>query len=89
MADVREAGRIREGDPVAGKIVLDEKGQPYGYRHTQISKSYRMVHKGIWRCTDFHESDQYFRHTLHIAFDEYAARQTPVESGLPEADWSV
>ena len=74
--DVREAGRVkREGDPITGKIVKDEKGQP-----VSIPGSLRSVKAIGWyieeygiaqismNLTDIHITP------VHIAFDEVCRR---------------
>ena len=70
--DVREAGRIkREGDPVNGKIVKDEKGQP-----VMIPGSLKSVKAIGWFIKEYGIAQISMNLTnlyitpLHIAFDE-------------------
>ena len=70
--DVREAGRImREGDPITGKVVLDEHGQP-----KSIPGSLKSVKAIGWYieeygCAQISMNLTNMRVTpLHIAFDE-------------------
>ena len=70
--DVREAGRKkREGDPVKGKIVLDEKGQP-----VMIPGSLKSVKAIGWFIKEYGIAQISMNLTnisvtpLHIAFDE-------------------
>src|SRR5450432_4066756 len=70
--DVREAGRVkREGDPVTGKIVKDEKGQP-----VSIPGSLRSVKAIGWYIEEYGIAQISMNLTnihitpVHIAFDE-------------------
>jgi glutamate formiminotransferase/formiminotetrahydrofolate cyclodeaminase len=70
--DVREAGRIkREGDPVTGKIVTDEKGQP-----VMIPGTLKSVKAIGWFIKEYGIAQISMNLTnisvtpLHIAFDE-------------------
>jgi glutamate formiminotransferase/formiminotetrahydrofolate cyclodeaminase len=70
--DVREAGRAkREGDPVTGKIVKDEKGQP-----VSIPGSLRSVKAIGWYIEEYGIAQISMNLTniqitpVHIAFDE-------------------
>lgn len=70
--DVREAGRVmREGDPITGKVVLDEQGQP-----KSIPGSLKSVKAIGWYieeygCAQISMNLTNIRITpLHIAFDE-------------------
>ena len=61
--DVRERGRVkREGNPITGKKVLDEKGKPVMIPgSSEICKSDRLVYRRIWNSSDLYEPDGYFR----------------------------
>ncbi len=70
--DVREAGRIlREGDPVTGKIILDENGEP-----KRIPGSLKKVRAIGWFIEEYGIAQISMNLTditvtpLHIAFDE-------------------
>jgi len=70
--DVREAGRIkREGDPVTGKIVLDERGQP-----VMVPGTLKSVKAIGWFIKEYGVAQISMNLTnisvtpLHIAFDE-------------------
>jgi glutamate formiminotransferase / formiminotetrahydrofolate cyclodeaminase len=70
--DVREAGRIkREGDPVSGNIIKDEKGQP-----VMIPGSLKAVKAIGWYIKEYGIAQISMNLTnisvtpLHIAFDE-------------------
>ncbi|HEY4337807.1 MAG TPA: glutamate formimidoyltransferase [Puia sp.] len=70
--DVREAGRVkREGDPVTGKIVKDEKGQP-----VSIPGTLRAVKAIGWYIEEYGIAQISMNLTnihitpVHIAFDE-------------------
>jgi glutamate formiminotransferase / formiminotetrahydrofolate cyclodeaminase len=70
--DVREAGRIkREGDPISGNIVRDEKGQP-----VMIPGSLKAVKAIGWYIKEYGIAQISMNLTdisitpLHIAFDE-------------------
>src|SRR5450432_1198459 len=74
--DVREAGRVkREGDPVTGKIVKDEKGQP-----VSIPGSLRSVKAIGWYIEEYGIAQISMNLTnihitpVHIAFDEVCKR---------------
>lgn len=61
--DVRERGRAkREGNPITGKIVKDEKGKNVMIPGTLKSvKAIGLVYRRVWNCSDLHELDGYFR----------------------------
>jgi glutamate formiminotransferase / formiminotetrahydrofolate cyclodeaminase len=70
--DVREAGRVkREGDPITGKIVTDEKGQP-----VSIPGSLKSVKAIGWFIEEYGVAQISMNLTninitpVHIAFDE-------------------
>ncbi len=70
--DVREAGRVkREGDPVTGKIVKDEKGQP-----VSIPGTLRSVKAIGWYIEEYGIAQISMNLTnidvtpVHVAFDE-------------------
>jgi glutamate formiminotransferase/formiminotetrahydrofolate cyclodeaminase len=74
--DVREAGRIkREGDPVNGAIVKDEKGKP-----VMIPGSLKSVKAIGWFIKEYNVAQISMNLTnlsitpLHIAFDEVCSR---------------
>jgi glutamate formiminotransferase / formiminotetrahydrofolate cyclodeaminase len=74
--DVREAGRVkREGDPVTGKIVKDEKGQP-----VSIPGSLRSVKAIGWYIEEYGIAQISMNLTniqitpVHVAFDEVCKR---------------
>jgi glutamate formiminotransferase/formiminotetrahydrofolate cyclodeaminase len=74
--DVREAGRVkREGDPVTGKIVKDEKGQP-----VTIPGSLRSVKAIGWYIEEYGIAQISMNLTnihitpVHVAFDEVCKR---------------
>lgn len=70
--DVREAGRVlREGDPVTGKIILDEKGEP-----TRIPGTLKKTRAIGWFIEEYGIAQISMNLTdisitpVHIAFDE-------------------
>ena len=74
--DVREAGRVkREGDPLTGKIVLDEKGNP-----VSIPGSLKSVKAIGWFIEEYGVAQISMNLTnikitsVHIAFDEVCKR---------------
>lgn len=76
--DVREAGRVkREGDPINGKIVTDEKGNP-----VSIPGSLKSVKAIGWYIEEYGVCQISMNLTninitpLHIAFDEVCKKAT-------------
>jgi glutamate formiminotransferase/formiminotetrahydrofolate cyclodeaminase len=74
--DVREAGRVkREGDPVTGKIVLDEQGKP-----VTIPGSLKSVKAIGWYIEEYGIAQISMNLTnirvtpVHVAFDEVCKR---------------
>jgi glutamate formiminotransferase/formiminotetrahydrofolate cyclodeaminase len=74
--DVREAGRVlREGDPVTGKIVNDEKGEP-----VRIPGTLKKVRAIGWYIKEYKMAQISMNLTditttpVHIAFDEVCAK---------------
>jgi glutamate formiminotransferase/formiminotetrahydrofolate cyclodeaminase len=74
--DVREAGRVmREGDPVTGKIITDENGQPRSVRG-----SLKSVKAIGWYIEEYGIAQISMNLTnievtpIHIAFDEVCAK---------------
>ena len=76
--DVREAGRVlREGDPITGKIILDENGKP-----KSIPGSLKSVKAIGWYIEEYGIAQISMNLTnievtpLHIAFDEVCTKAT-------------
>jgi len=74
--DVREAGRVlREGDPVTGKIVNDEKGEPI-----RIPGTLKKVRAIGWYIKEYKMAQISMNLTditatpVHVAFDEVCAK---------------
>jgi glutamate formiminotransferase/formiminotetrahydrofolate cyclodeaminase len=74
--DVREAGRIkREGDPIYGEIVLDEKGEP-----VMVPGSLKSVRAIGWFIKEYGIAQISMNLTnisvtpLHVAFDEVCCK---------------
>lgn len=76
--DVREAGRaMREGDPISGKLILDEKGKP-----KMIPGSLKCVKAIGWYIEEYGVAQISMNLTnitvtpVHIAFDEVCNKAT-------------
>ena len=60
--DIREAGRLlRENNNPGGALLKDENGEPIRKNGLFGNQRHRLVHRGIWRGSDFIQLDQHQR----------------------------